>query len=61
MTDPELTALAMRYFAALDARNLNAVARTLAKDCILTIQTHSIIYFGRVSIRTLFQTRWEGG
>lgn len=60
MTDSALTALAMRYFAALDARDPNAVAQTLAEDCILTIQTHDITYSGRDAIRTLFATRWEG-
>lgn len=60
MTDAELTALAERYFTALDARDPDALADTLAKDCILTIETHGIAYEGRDAIRALFATRWEG-
>jgi ketosteroid isomerase-like protein len=60
MTDSELTELAMRYFEALDARNSKTLAQTLTEDCVLTIQTHDIVYSGRDSIRTLFAARWEG-
>ena len=60
MTDSDLTDLATRYFAALDARSPNTLAQTLAEDCILTIKTHDIAYSGRDTIRTFFATRWEG-
>lgn len=60
MTDDELTALAMRYFAALDARDPDALADTLAEDCVVTIETHGVTYNGRQAIRDLFSTRWEG-
>ena len=60
MTDSELTELVIRYFSALDARDPDALAQTLAKDCILKIQTHDITYSGRDTISTFFATRWEG-
>ena len=60
MTDGELTRLATRYFTALDARDPDALAKTLAEDCVLRIETHDITYEGRDAIRTLFATRWEG-
>ncbi|MCK0100690.1 nuclear transport factor 2 family protein [Pseudohalocynthiibacter sp. F2068] len=60
MTDDALTELAMRYFRALDARDPDALAQTLAEGCIMTIETHGITYDGRDAIRTLFATRWEG-
>lgn len=60
MTDDELTSLAMHYFAALDARDPDALAETLAEDCVVVIETHGITYSGREAIRDLFSTRWEG-
>ena len=60
MTDDQMTALVMRYFTALDARDPDALAATLAEDCIVTIETHGITYDGRAAIRDLFATRWEG-
>lgn len=60
MTDAELTALAVRYFTALDARDPDAMAETLAEDCVLTIETHGIIHSGRKAIRDLFSDRREG-
>lgn len=59
MTDDELTELAKRYFAALDTRDPDDLANTLAEDCIMTIATHGTTYAGRHAIRTLFATRWE--
>lgn len=60
MTNEDLTDLAMRYFSALDARNPDALAETLAEDCALTIETHAITHAGRAAIRELFATRWQG-
>jgi ketosteroid isomerase-like protein len=60
MTDDDMTDLAMRYFTALDARDPDALARTLSEDCILTIETHDITHPGRAAIRELFATRWQG-
>jgi len=60
MTDDGLTELAMRYFKALDARDPDALAETLAEDCVVTIETHGIRYDGREAVRKLFAIRWEG-
>lgn len=60
MTDDALTALAMRYFTALDARDPETLAATLSEDCIMTIETHGITHAGRAAIRDLFATRWQG-
>ena len=59
MTDDDLIALAMRYFTALDARDSDALADTLADDCVLKIETHHIRYDGKGAICTLFESRWE--
>lgn len=60
MTDDDLTALATRYFTALDARDADALADTLSPDCVVTIETHGITYAGRAAVRDLFATRWQG-
>lgn len=60
MTDEQLTALATRFFAALDARDAQALAATLAEDCIFSIETHGITHNGRQAICDLFSSRWEG-
>jgi len=59
MTDDDLIQLAMRYFTALDARDSDALADTLADDCVLTIETHDIRHEGRQAICALFTSRWE--
>ena len=59
MTDDDLIQLAMRYFTALDSRDADALADTLADDCVLTIETHDITYDGRQAICALFASRWE--
>lgn len=59
MTDDQLIALAMRFFAALDARDPQALADTLAEDCIFSIETHGIIHNGQQAICELFSSRWE--
>lgn len=59
MTDP-LTALAVNYFTALDARDLDALADTMAPDCVLSIETHGVVYNGRDAICDLFAKRWKG-
>ena len=60
MTNDALTDLAMRYFTALDARDPDALAETLAETCVLSIETHGLSYDGRTAIRRLFATRWQG-
>lgn len=59
MTDDALIELAVRYFTALDARDPEALADTLAADCVMTIETHGITYAGRSAIKDLFATRWQ--
>lgn len=58
-TDESLIHLITAYFTALDARDPDALADTLAEDCLLRIETHDISYAGRDAVCTLFATRWE--
>lgn len=58
MTDDDLVRLATRYFTALDSRDSDALADTLADTCVLAIVTHDIIHDGKQSICALFESRW---
>ena len=58
MTDDDLVRLATRYFTALDTRDSDALADTLADSCLLIIETHNIIHDGKQAICTLFESRW---
>ena len=60
MTHDDLIDLAGRYFMALDARDSEALASTLAEDCVLKIETHDITHHGKAAIRALFAARWQG-
>lgn len=59
MRDEDLIKLAMRYFTALDARDSDALADTLAENCVLRIESHDITYNGKPAICALFVSRWE--
>ncbi|MEE4118503.1 MAG: nuclear transport factor 2 family protein [Paracoccaceae bacterium] len=61
MTDIEAITLAETWFAALDAFDAQALAETLTKDCVLSIETHGARAEGRAAIVELFATRWAGG
>ena len=58
MTDDDLVRLATRYFTALDTRDSDALADTLADSCLLIIETHNIIHDGKQAICALFESRW---
>ena len=58
MTDDDLVSLATRYFTALDRRDCDALADTLADSCLLIIETHNIIHDGKQAICALFESRW---
>ena len=58
MTDDDLVRLATRYFTALDTRDSDALADTLAGSCLLIIETHNIIHDGKQAICALFESRW---
>ena len=58
MTDDDLVRLATRYFTALDRRDSDSLADTLADSCLLIIETHNIIHDGKQAICALFESRW---
>ena len=60
MTDQDLIALSEAYFAALDTRDADALARTMTKDCTLSVETHDQHCQGRAAIVDLFAARWDG-
>ena len=63
MTRNEMIALVERYFAAVDAKNLDGALATLAPDCRFTIETDALTHEGRdEAIRGMFErlfARWD--
>ena len=58
MTDDDLVRLATRYFTALDTRDSDALADTIADPSRLIIETHNIIHDGKQAICALFESLW---
>ena len=56
MTNPELIALVERYFAAVDAKDVDATLAVLAPDCSITVETAGVRHCGRdTEIRGMFE------
>ena len=60
MTKPEMIALVERYFAAVDAKDLQATLAVCASDCCITVETAGVEHRGRDgAIRTMFEGLFE--
>jgi len=63
MNREEMIALVERYFAAVDAKDLEGALGTLAADCRFTIETDDLTHDGRdAAIRGMFERlfgRWS--
>ena len=67
-TKAELIALVERYFAAVDAKDLEKTLATLTTDCSITVETAGVRHHGRDDeIRKMFEglferfdTTWHG-
>ncbi len=51
-------ALVRRYFAAVDAADLDGVLATLHDDCVFTVETHGVRLEGREAISGMFRRLW---
>lgn len=68
MTKQEMIALVERYFAAVDAKDLDGTLDTCAADCCITVETAGVQHCGRDGeIREMFarlferfETIWHG-
>ena len=58
MTDAQMIALVQRYFAAVDAQNLDGVLSTLTPDCRFSVETHGVILDGHTEIASMMQRLW---
>ena len=60
MTKPEMIALVERYFAAVDAMDLEGTLATCAPECRITVETAGVQHSGRDSeIRGMFASLFE--
>lgn len=51
-------ALVERYFAAVDAQDLQEVLSTLSHDCVFTVETHRVGLRGHAEISGMFRRLW---
>ena len=58
-TDQDLIDLVTRYFAAVDAGNLDGVLKTLAIDCKFAVETHGIELNGHHELRGMYERLWS--
>jgi len=60
MTKPELIALVERYFAAVDAKDIEGTLAACAADCCITVETAGVQHRGRDGeIREMFERLFE--
>ncbi len=59
MTERQLINLVEQYFAGVDAMDFRAIARTLADDCVFTVETHGVRLTGLDEIEPMFRRLWE--
>lgn len=58
MTAEDQIALVERYFAAVDAEDLDAVLGTLDPACVFTVETHGVRLTGAAEISGMFHRLW---
>jgi len=49
----------LRYFAAVDGEDIDALLETLTKDCVFRVETHGIELRGHDAIRGMFERLWS--
>ena len=60
MTKPQMIELAERYFACVDAKDVEGTLATLSADCIITVETAGVQHHGRdIEIRGMFEGLFE--
>lgn len=58
MTREEQIALVLRYFAAVDAEDLEGLLGTLSETCVFTVETHGVRLEGHDAIGRMFRRLW---
>jgi ketosteroid isomerase-like protein len=56
-TSPE--ELVLDYFKSVDEENIDAILKTLTKDCVFLIETHGIKLVGHEEIKSMFKRLWK--
>ena len=59
MTNEEMIDLVRRYFASVDAGNLQGVLDTLSIDCKFSVETHGIELNGHHELRGMYERLWR--
>jgi len=54
-----LEEMVRRYFKGVDTHDLEGIFRTLAEDCVFTVETHQVRLQGREPITQMFLRLWE--
>ena len=58
MTRDDQIELVTRYFAAVDAEDLDALLATLCADCVFSVETHGVRLEGHDQITGMFTRLW---
>ncbi len=58
MTDAQMITLVERYFAAVDAQDIQSVLATLSPDCRFSVETHGVVLEGQEQITGMLNRLW---
>ena len=59
MTEVRPEDLVLDYFKGVDEEDIDAILKTLTKDCIFSIETHKIKLVGHEEITSMFKRLWK--
>ena len=59
MTETDQIDLVIRYFAAVDGEDIDAVLATLAPDCLFRVETHGVQLRGHGQIAAMLRRLWD--
>ena len=59
MTEVKPEDLVLDYFKGVDEEDIDAILKTLTKDCIFSIETHKIKLVGHEEITSMFKRLWK--
>lgn len=51
--------LVLQYFKGVDEKNIDAILKTLTKDCVFSIETHGVKLVGHEEITSMFKRLWK--
>lgn len=56
--DP-LISMVERYFAAVDAQQLDDILALMSEDCVFSVETHGVVLKGHAEITGMFRRLWS--